>query len=941
MIRRHMAVLAVAFLGAILLAVPAGSGAAVENCGTEPRPACFGVESVQASLSTKQAGAHPDLGFDVTIKTDPLSPTNVFSLHDSYAATRDIRFILPPGLIGDPNAIGAAQQCSAQQLLSYNEANGGCPNASQIGVSRIFAYDLNEPYLEPVYMMHPPGGDVVARVGLIAGTFPTFIDFRVRSESDYRIVAEVTNAPTIARLVRLESTVWGVPAEHSHDTERCTPAEVFHSFCEESEKRPPGGNELPFLTNPTRCGEPLSMDVNASSWVEPEMTPEKGASAEFPEIIGCNSLPFGPGLEAEPTTRHTSAPTGLGMTIKLPASGVKALEPSQTRYMKIDLPTGFAVNTDSADGLATCSVKEVGFGKNVASECPDASKLAATEFDIPVLERKLHGAIYLREQEPEHPYRIWIVADDLGLHVKLPGELELDKETGQIHSIVVGTPETEGIPQTPLREVKLLFKSGFRAPLITPSSCDAEPATPERDPYLTHYEFTPWSEGPVAEGNAPMEITEGCEERTFSPKLSAGSTNSQGGAFSPFSVTITREDLEEDIAGFKLLLPQGLAASFAGIPHCEGIAAETGACPPESRVGKVVAAVGVGPAPLWVPQAGKRPTAVYLGGPYKGAPTSIVSVVPKQAGPFDFGDEVVRSAVFVDPITAQATAQPDSLPQFVEGTPLHYKTINVQLDRPGFALNPTSCVQKQTVATLTSTLGHTASPSSSYAATGCSHLGFAPQISFRLIGKTRRGGFPALKATVKMPPGGANIGSSAVILPHSEFVENAHFSNICTKVQFAEGGGNGAGCPADSIYGFAKATTPIIDGALEGPVYLRSTTEPDKYVLPDLVAALKGPASLPVQVDVIGHTDSVQKRLPNGERASLLRSTFNAIPDAPVSEFTIELQGRQKGLFVNSVDLCEKVHRATAAFTAQNGKTMTLHPALKASCGKKPARKGN
>jgi hypothetical protein len=909
------AVLAVAVLGAILLVAPAGSAAAVENCESEPRPACFGVESVQASLSTKQAGAHPDLSFDVAIKKDPSSPTNVFALHDSYAATRDIRFDLPPGLVGDPNAIGATQQCSAEQLITYNEPGGGCPNASQIGISRILAYDLAAEYLEPVYMMQPPGGDVVARVGVIAGTFPTFIDFRVRSESDYGITAEVTNAPAIARLIELDSTVWGVPAASAHDTERCTAKEVFESHCEESEKRPPGGNELPFLTNPTRCGVPLSLVVNASSWVEAEMTAEKGASAKFPQITGCDSLPFGPGLETEPTTHHTSAPTGLGMTIKLPAAkGVKVLEPSQTRYMKIDLPEGFAVNTDSADGLATCSAKEVRFGESAASECPNAAKLAATEFDIPVLERKLRGAIYLREQEPEHPYRIWIVADDLGLHVKLPGELELDKETGQIHSIVVGTPETEGIPQAPLREVKLLFKSGFRAPLVTPSECGA---------YLTHYEFTPWSGGTLAEGDAPMEITEGCEERTFGPKLHAGSANPQGGAFSPFSVTITREDMEEDISGFKLLLPQGLAASFAGIPRCEGLAAETGACPPASRVGKVIAGVGVGPAPLWVPQAGKRPTAVYLGGPYKGAPTSIVSVVPKQAGPFDFGDEVVRSAVFVDPVTAQATAQPDPLPQFVEGTPLHYKTISVQLDRPGFALNPTSCAKKETVASLTSTGGKSAGPSSSFAATGCARLGFAPKASFRLRGGTRRGAHPSLRVVIR-PGGGtgnANIGALSITLPHSEFIENAHFKTICTRVQFKANE-----CPAGSIYGQVTAISPLFDFPLQGNIYLRSSDHP----LPDMVAALKGPASFPVEVDSVGRIDSV-----NGG----IRTTFETVPDAPVTEIIASLPGASKGLFVNSANLCKGVHRVNGRFTAQNGATATVTPVLKAGCKKGAGRK--
>jgi hypothetical protein len=923
MIRRTATLMAASVLAALLLATPARAEA--ENCEAEPRPACFGIETVSVALSTTQAGAHPDMEFDVGVKQNLQSVKNLADVYNSYAATRNIRFVVPPGMIGDPNVIGSVQQCTAQQLVSYDEPGGGCPNGSQVGVSTVSAYELAKKFREPIYMLEPPGGDVVARMGLIAGIFPTFIDFRVRSDSDYALVAEVTNAPAIARLVKLENTFWGVPAAKAHDKERCTPLEAFDG-CPISLSRPPGGNERSFLTNPTRCGVSLSVGVNASSWVEPELDPEKEVQAPFPTITGCEHLPFGPGLELAPTSQHTSSATGLEMTIKLPAAkGVNVLEPSQTRYMKIDLPVGFGVNTNSADGLETCSAEEVGFEENVASNCPDGAKLAATEFDIPVLERDLKGAIYLREQEPGHPYRIWIVADDLGLHVKLPGELELDKDTGQIHSIVVGTPETEGIPQAPLREVKLLFKSGFRAPLVTPSECGT---------YLTHYEFVPWSGGPLKEGEAPMEITEGCEDGGFGPQLDAGSTNSQGGAFTPFSTTIARTDPEADIAGFTLTLPRGLAARFAGIPHCEGIAAETGACPPESRIGKVLAAVGVGPAPLWVPQLGKRPTAVYLGGPYNGAPTSIVAVVPKQAGPFDFGDEVVRSAVYVNPVTAQATAQTDPLPQFVEGTPLHYKTINVQLDRPGFALNPTSCVQKETTAGFGSTDGRSATATDSFAATGCAQLGFAPQIAFRLRGKTRRGGFPALRATLRMPQGGANIGATTVVLPRSAFVENAHFRNICTKVQFAADQ-----CPAGSIYGFAKARTPLIDGTLEGPVYLRSTTEPDKYVLPDVVVALKGPSSLPVEIELVGHVDSQRRRLPNGEVVSLLRNTFNAVPDAPVSEFTIELQGGQKGLFVNSTNLCAKVNRATARFAAQNGKVATLHPALGVSC-KGSGRKG-
>jgi hypothetical protein len=892
------------FLALALFAAPVAAPARAGEvpCSLEPRTACFGIDSIDASLSTTQAGEHPDLTFTFEMKQDPESEANEFELKDGFATPRYIRFELPPGLIGDPNVLGVPQQCTVQDLLS--DIVNGCPNGSQVGVSTIHAYELNSSLVEPVYMMQPPGGDVVARLGTVAGVFPTFVDFKVRSEGDYGLSFEITDAPVAARLVRLETTTWGVPADPSHDTERCNPGEVFQG-CVKSPPRPPGSRPLPFLTNPTRCGVPLEMRGSASSWSAPDVFDP--IAAPFPPISGCDKLPFGPVLTVEPTSRNAGAPTGLDLTIRLPASdGVNVLEPAQTRYIRIDLPKGLAINTGSADGLATCSDEQVHFEERVASACPDAAKLADTEFDIPVLERKLKGAIYIREPEPGHPFRIWITADDLGLHVKLPGELEVDKATGQIHSIVLGTPQTEGIPQAPLREVKLVFKSGFRAPLVNPQTCGT---------YRTEYEFTPWSGGPPVKNSTPMTISEGCDTGGFNPKLSAGSTDATGGAHSPFLFTLTREDGEQNPQGLDISLPTGFAATFAGIPRCEGAAAETGACPADSRIGKVVAAVGAGPAPLWVPQEGKRPTAVYLSGPYKGAPTSIVAVVPRQAGPFDFGDEVVRSAIIVDPVTAQATAKADPLPQMIEGIPIRYRTLHVDLDRPGFALNPTSCALKATEATLTSTEGAVAKPSSPFAAVNCARLPFKPKLSFRLFGGTRRGAHPRLRAVLRGRPGDANIAGASVALPRSEFLDQGHIKTVCTRVQFAA-----HDCPAGSIYGHATAKTPLFDETLSGPVYLRSSSHP----LPDLVVALKGPDSLPIEVELAGRVDSV-----NGG----IRNTFEVVPDAPVSRFVLSMQGGKKGLLVNSTNLCAEVHRATAKFTAQNGRKRILGPKMKVSCG--------
>ena len=137
---------------------------------------------------------------------------------------------------------------------------------------------------------------------------------------------------------------------------------------------------------------------------------------------------------------------------------------------------------------------------------------------------------------------------------------------------------------------------------------------------------------------------------------------------------------------------------------------------------------------------------------------------------------------------------------------------------------------------------------------------------------------------VDYPKGGgyANVGKAVVTFPHSAFLEQAHIRTVCTRVQFAA-----KNCPAGSIYGHVKATTPLLDEVLEGPVYLRSSSNP----LPDLVFALRGI----VEVDAVARIDSVEGRI---------RASFDSVPDAPVSQLTLNMQGGKKGLIVNSRNLC-------------------------------------
>jgi hypothetical protein len=256
------------------------------------------------------------------------------------------------------------------------------------------------------------------------------------------------------------------------------------------------------------------------------------------------------------------------------------------------------------------------------------------------------------------------------------------------------------------------------------------------------------------------------------------------------------------------------------------------------------------------------------------------------------------------------------------------RDIRVYVDRSEFTLNASSCAEESTRATLFgggTVLAPTADTpvglSSRYQAAGCANLGFKPKLALRLKGGTRRGAHPSLRAVVTPKAGDANFSQARVTLPRSAFLEQAHIRTVCTRVQFAAGGGNGAGCPKGSVYGRARAWTPLLEDPLEGPVYLRSSS----HKLPNLVIVLHGI----VDIELAARIDSIRGGI---------RSSFAAIPDAPVSRFVLRMQGGQKGLLVNSRNLCFKPGeaRARANLKGQNGRLHQVKPQMRASdCGKK------
>lgn len=887
------ALLALALLGALL------------SASAKADPGEYGIASFSASQSSSQAGAHPDLTISFALKTEAGTST-------LPATTREAAFQLPPGFGLDANAV---KQCTTAQLMGTDVSDPsnatGCPQDSQVGIAE--AQVLQEgsltPVTEPLFSMTPPAdGSAVARFGFIGSVFPIVIDVTLRSDSDYGTEAKALGTASLIPLLSANSTIWGVPADKSHDAQRITAYEAIGGVPQvPGGKRQSGLPRAPFLSNPTRCGVPRSVKLTVVSYAEPGNP--RSQETPLPPISGCGKLKFDPTLSLAPSSRLVAEPTGLDTETTIPQNeSPDGNATSDLRAARVVFPPELKVAAGAGDGLAACSDAQVAIGTREPAHCPEAAKIGAVEINTPALTQPLHGSAYQRQPTSGELLGLWLVVDEQGLHLKLRGKVHTDPQTGQITTVFdEGTPQTEGIPQAPVSSLSLDIFGGARAPIAAPRRCGT---------YLAHYEFIPWSGTEAVSHTAPVTFDGGCDTGGFSPKLSGGSTKPLAGAFSTFLTKLSRESKEQELSSFDLTLPKGLSAKLAGVALCEGAAAVSGDCPPASQIGRIAAAAGPGPSPLWIPQPGKEPTALYLSGPYKGAPYSAVAKVPAQVGPFDLGDVVTRAALDVDPETARVTARTDPLPRLLEGIPTSLREADVIVDRPGFALNPTNCSGEEMSARVTSTEGAVASAKAPYGVAGCKGLGFKPSLSLHLKGKkTNRGGHPVLRAVLRARPGDANIARLQVALPHSEFIDQAHFQTICTRVQFTA-----KQCPAGSIYGHVTAHSPLLDYPVQGPVYLRSSS----HELPDLVAVVKGPDAHPIEFNAVGRVDSV-----NGG----IRATFETFPDAPISKAVVEMRGGKKGLFVNSRDICRFPGKAKVGFTAQSGRRLTLHPALKADCG--------
>ncbi|HEX5990706.1 MAG TPA: hypothetical protein VFY75_10910 [Solirubrobacterales bacterium] len=940
------------------------SGWQAGTCNAEPpEPGAALCSIATPDQFFETAGAHPNWGFtQFIIKNEPPGETPVDEL-------KTVRVDLPVGLSVNP---GATVRC---KLATFEAGASGCPAGSEVGKSQVTASLLGVPTPPtapttevPVYNVEPKPGEA-ARFGLELAENEVFLEGDVDWSGNYHegFTIHVPEAlpealaPLIGGVLGQKGLILknrlvfdGRSGDGTFLTTPTTCLGPAYATDWEPGEQPsgPSGQIYSTFLRADSVGIPDPNFPNGSSFFESPIPPKSETGGPGTEPTDCDTIPYEPEIAVDPGTAQTDSPAGIDVDVTVPhlipdfLAEENEQDSSHTKQATVTLPVGMGLNPSAANGLKTCTDAEFGKGTRNPIACPPESIVGRAKIESPPLkdqanpqlEENLEGNVYVGRQLSRDPtsgdeYRIFIEAksDRYGISVRLVGNVRADPQTGQLTTTISDTP------QVPFTSFDLSFNGGARAVLTSPPTCG---------PNQTATTMVPWT------GNAPAhpgdsfaltgapgggQCAKTLAERPFAPGFTAAPESSKAGAFSPLSIRISRPDGAQELKGADVVLPPGMTGKLRGIPYCpeSAIAAAAGragaeeaagsSCPAESQVGTAGVAAGSGPAPYGI--QGK----VFLAGPYKGAPLSLAVITPATAGPFDLGTVVVRVALFVDPETAQIRAVSDPIPHVFGGTLLSIRSVDLKMDRPSFTLNPTSCEASATAGALNGGGGDPANPSafsafgvnSPFQAGDCAALKFRPKLFTKLIGgrkKMRRNGHPAFRAVLVARAGDANIKRAALTLPHSQFLDQNHIGTICTRVQLAA-----ADCPARSVYGFARAETPLLDEPVTGPVYLVASDNE----LPDLLADLHGQ----VNVRLRGVISSSKERM---------KTVFSSVPDVPVSKFVLNMKGGKKGLLVNSRNLCGHPNRSFLSFKAQNGKKLKVKklPLRTPSCKAGKKRRG-
>ena len=518
-----------------------------------------------------------------------------------------------------------------------------------------------------------------------------------------------------------------------------------------------------FLTMPTKCG-PMDFVFRTREWAVG--APWLSEAAESEPFTDCESLPFEPSLGLQLTSSKPDSPTGARIDLNLGEhNGPDERGSANLKDVRIDLPPGLTVSPGGVEGRQVCADEQFGLGQEAPVSCPFQSRVGAVEVSTSQLSANLRGSIFLGRERPGERFRLFVAASAPGIEYKAMAKLTADPQTGQLSTTledlprVFRQPDLAAVRRRPARTAR---HAALLRPGDEPRALYALLGRGGRR-VLGHRQHRIALCGRTAV-LAWLDRRQHGPHRRGQHLLRAHPQSHRRGA-------AAGEVLDDAAPRPQRQAHRGHALSrgYRGgraLHRCEQDrhGCRRGGFGPESRQG-----------------------------PRRGLRNRVLQRRPLR--PLDRvqgGDRSLRprhaeraATLAVDPQTGQFTIE-HVLPAVFEGVPLRFRTIGIDLTRPGFLVNPTSCEPKQLTSTITSTNGRPANVSDPFQVEGCDALGFRPKFSVALNQRGRRADNPELSFVVKVPKGQANLQRLKVKFPRVLKFHNAGLKEVCARAAAVE-----------------------------------------------------------------------------------------------------------------------------------------------------------
>lgn len=336
-----------------------------------------------AASSTYQAGGHPNVTGAFFLNT--INTTGRFQNVEPVEGPKDVRFDLPPGLVG--TAVGVAR-CTMAAVVAESD----CPRNTMVGTATFIveADGMHFTFTVPVFNIAPAPGEPVA-FGVNALLFPLRLDTSVLSDGEYNVRLTAPDITGGGSMYMSSVTIWGDPAEHNGPGPDSAArvlgfAVPWFSFGGLGVETGYQNTEtvfeqrVPLLTGASQCSTPLTATLETDSWEAPGAFASKSVPAGT--ATGCGELSFKPEVSMLPDTLEAGAPAGYSFDLKLPQdTEAEGLATPDVKRTSVTLPVGAVISPSAADGLGVCSNEQFYGPPRPVGEPPEAAKPASCPND--------------------------------------------------------------------------------------------------------------------------------------------------------------------------------------------------------------------------------------------------------------------------------------------------------------------------------------------------------------------------------------------------------------------------------------------------------------------------------------------------------------------------------------------------------------------------------